>query len=155
MMLNFAVMTDKDAIGALPQGTHVMTLSSVGELKENRGGKLGFCVWYEKAGYKPVMQYVQMSDNVFDKRRILNLLTAFKVTLEQREYQPKEIYKLIKACENKKCEAEIVLKDDKFTNDKNEVVEFKRREIGTLLPLSEAEEVFIEEDDDDLDIDLS
>jgi len=134
MMLDFSDMKEQDAKGKLPEGKHLVTLTTVGELKANKSGKAGFCMWFEKTPFKPVMQYIQMTDNIFDKRRIMNTLTAFNVKLEQREYKPKEVYAMIKKCEQAQCEVEIMLKDDSFVNDEGEKINFKKREIATLLP---------------------
>jgi len=150
-MLDFSNMKESDGAGKLPQGNHVMKLATVGKIKKNRGGNIGFCMWFEKEGFKPVMQYVQMTDNVYDKRRILNTLTAFNVTLEQREYKPKELYQLMKSKENKSCEVEVTLKDDDFVNDDGEKIEFKRREIATLKPLQQGPVEEIVGKDDELD----
>lgn len=155
MMLNFAEMKETDGVNKIPEGNHVFVLDTVGEAKKNKSGNIGFCMWFRKEGYKNVMQYIQMTNNVRDKQRIMNVITSFNLKLEQREYKPSEIYKMIEGCEGKKVEAEIVYKDDKFTADDGKVVEFKRPEIATLKPLSVNEEVF-EADEDDLDeLDLS
>lgn len=154
MLLDFSNVTEKDGQAKLPEGNNILEVDNVGQLKKNKSGNIGFVIWLKKEGYKPVIQYIQLTDNVMDKKRIMNVLTAFNVKLEQREYKPKEIYQLIKNKEGSKVEAEIYLKDDTFVNDSGEKIAFKRREIATLKPISEEEES-LEADDDDLgDIDL-
>lgn len=154
MLLDFSNVKESDGLGKLPEGNHVMYVENVTPLKKNKGGNIGFMMWFKKEGYKGVNQYLQLTDNVMDKRRIMNVLTAFNTKLEQREYKPKEIYQLIKDTEGKKCEAEIYHKDDSFENDDGETIKFKRRQIATLKPVSEEENLEIEEDDDLGDIDL-
>ncbi len=156
-MLNFGSFdTSKaeDLLGPtqpiVPEGSHKLLLASVGDLKQNKGGNLGFCVFYAKDGYKDVMDYMNMKNEPRSMAKVLNVIKAFGGDLQKREYSEVEIHATIAGFQGREVEAEIYHRDNEFVSKTGETVKGKQAQISILKPLAEGSSTM----EDDIDLDL-
>lgn len=150
-MLNFNQdFSNVDLTPSLTEGKHVLTIKLVEPLK-NTNGKFWFKIKLEKPGFKPTYHFIFLSNNAFSLKGIDNFLSANSINLEKRDYTEQEIWNLFKNTENKKVEAEIILKDQDYTNKEGKNVKGKFPVATVFMPVVEEQSVVSEDIELDLD----
>lgn len=134
----------------LTEGIHTLFIEDITELKQNKGGNMGFMVNFAKDGYKRVMEYFNLTSDPRSLQKIVTYLAAFGLQLERRNYSEAEIHNLFKSTTGKKCEVEIVLRHRKYNNKDGELIEGDFPSIAVIRPAEqqqEEDEVELEEVD--------
>ncbi len=134
----------------LPEGSHRLLLASVKELKSNKSGNLGFCIYFAKDGYRDTMDYINLKNDARSMAKVMNLIMAFGGELQKREYSETELHGMISGFVGREVEAEIYHQDNEYVNKDGETIKGMQARISILKPTEEGETSL----EDDIDLGL-